>query len=86
MTKTMSWADATAARPFPATLLHLAAAVLYGASQALNRLATRMSEARAARAVHSVEFHPLYRDAGAPEGALYINGELVGTIEGVTRL
>jgi hypothetical protein len=30
-----------------------------------------------------VEFHA---EAGAPEGALYVNGRLVGRIEGVTRL
>jgi hypothetical protein len=30
-----------------------------------------------------VEFHA---EAGAPEGALYVNGRLVGYIEGVTRL
>ena len=27
-----------------------------------------------------------YADAGAPRGALYLNGELVGTLPGVTRL
>ena len=27
-----------------------------------------------------------YADAGAPEGALYINGRLVGHLPGVTRL
>ena len=32
-----------------------------------------------------VEFHALHRDAGAPEGALYVNGELVGYID-VQRL
>jgi len=36
--------------------------------------------------VTTVEFHPLFRDAGAPEGALYINGRLVGVISGVDRL
>lgn len=30
-----------------------------------------------------VEFHA---EAGAPEGALYVNGRLVGRIEGVSRL
>jgi hypothetical protein len=46
-----------------------------------------VSEAEAVRSSpQSVEFHAVYRDSGAPEGALFINGELVGTIEGVTRL
>jgi hypothetical protein len=30
-----------------------------------------------------LEFHA---DAGAPEGALYVNGKLVGHIQGVQRL
>jgi hypothetical protein len=30
-----------------------------------------------------VEFHA---EAGAPEGALYVDGELVGRLPGVTRL
>ena len=30
-----------------------------------------------------IEFHA---EAGAPEGALYVNGRLVGTLPGVTRL
>jgi hypothetical protein len=34
----------------------------------------------------TVEFHPIFRDAGAPEGALYVNGKLVGVISGVNRL
>jgi hypothetical protein len=33
--------------------------------------------------VPCIEFHA---DAGAPEGALYVNGRFVGWIEGVTRL
>lgn len=88
MTRTMPWGPADAAPPFTATLLHLLAAVLRSASDLLARHAVRVSAARAARVqeVHTVEFHALHRDAGAPEGALYINGEFVGVIEGVSRL
>jgi hypothetical protein len=32
---------------------------------------------------HVLEFHA---DAGAPEGALYVDGQLVGHVLGVTRL
>ena len=85
MTKTMPWAPDDAARPLSATLLHLLAAMLRAASEVLTRLAAR-SEKKATRATGPAEIHPVYRDAGAPEGALYINGELVGYIEGVTRL
>jgi hypothetical protein len=73
------------------------AALLRRASELLETRATRLAEAaerEAAQAaaelleasVQTVEFHPVYRDAGAPEGALYVNGQLVGTISGVTRL
>ncbi len=86
MTKTMPWAAADAARPVSAALLHLLAAVLQTASHMLTRLAVRVSETEAITAPQTVEFHALYGDAGAPEGALYVNGELVGRIEGVRRL
>jgi hypothetical protein len=33
--------------------------------------------------LRSLEFHA---EAGAPEGALYVNGELVGFVAGVNRL
>lgn len=84
MSKTLTWAAAETARPTSATLLYLAAAGLHAASGVLERLAAHLSRPRAAPTV--VEFHALHREAGAPEGALYIDGELVGVIEGVTRL
>ncbi len=88
MSKTLSWAAADAARPLRATLLYVAAAALRAASDLLVRHAARVSAAEAERTVivHATEFHAIYRDAGAPEGALYVNGELVGVIEGVSRL
>jgi hypothetical protein len=88
MHKTMSWAEGEVARPWSATLLYVAAAVLQAASRGLATVAARVSAAQAARrvAVQTVEFHALYGEAGAPEGALYVNGELVGVIEGVKRL
>ncbi|MFO1264972.1 MAG: hypothetical protein U1E84_16855 [Rhodoferax sp.] len=56
--------------------------------------ATSRALARAARAL-LVQPRPVasmpavyefYAEAGAPEGALYVDGVLVGTIPGVTRL
>ncbi len=96
MTRTMPW-GATESTPLSATALQLVAAVLRKSSELLERRATRMAETAIAQAqaaaeelldahVDTVEFHPVYRDAGAPEGALYINGRLVGTISGVQRL
>jgi hypothetical protein len=87
MTKTLNWAAGDAVRPLSAAALYLAAAVLQGASNVLTRLAERLTVAEAVTAAaHTVEFHPVYRDSGAPEGALYVNGKLVGFIPGVTRL
>ena len=87
MTKTMSWAAADTARPLSATLLYFVAATLVAASDMLTRLAVRLSATQAVPVpAHTVEFHAVYRDAGAPEGALFVNGELVGYVAGVTRL
>lgn len=64
----------------------VAAAVLRSASVMLERVA----QALAGTAVHAptasepvLEF---YAEAGAPEGALFVDGEFVGTLAGVTRL
>jgi hypothetical protein len=78
-------------------LLNLLAAVLRSTSNMLEGRAKRLAEAAQAEAaaaaeqlleanVQTVEFHPMYRDGGAPEGALYVNGVLVGVISGVQRL
>ncbi|GMV45105.1 MAG: hypothetical protein AMXMBFR66_05030 [Pseudomonadota bacterium] len=63
----------------------LAAALLRAAGAALDRLALRLSRAEpAGAAAHPVlEF---YAEAGAPEGALYVDGRLVGRLDGVRRL
>ena len=62
----------------------LAAAMLQRASAALARLAAALAlEAAPDRSEPIVEFHA---EAGAPEGALYIDGKLVGWIAGVNRL
>ena len=88
MNKTLSWAASSATRPFSATLLYLAAGGLQAASELLTRLAGRLAAERAARlpSPHVVEFHACHRDGGAPEGALYVNGELIGYLPGVKRL
>lgn len=73
-----------AARPW---LAPQAARALVAASRMLDRLAARLSAAAARQA--TPELPPVlefYASAGAPEGALYLDGELVGTLPGVTRL
>jgi hypothetical protein len=50
----------------------------------LVQLAERLSSAQGRRRrAPELEF---YAEAGAPEGALYVDGHLVGTLPGVTRL
>lgn len=56
------------------------------ASVLLVRLA-RWLDGRGARHAPRLERQlEFYADAGAPEGALYVDGQLVGRLPGVTRL
>ncbi len=65
----------------------LAARALGATSRLLGRLAARLHAASAPCVDPALppvlEF---YADASAPEGALYLNGHLVGTLPGVMRL
>jgi hypothetical protein len=65
----------------------LAALVLLSISAALARLSHRLFAETVASAAEPVEprleFHA---EAGAPEGALYVDGELAGWVAGVQRL
>lgn len=60
---------------------------LYHLSQRLDRMAVRLASRHAERTAHgpvpSIEFHA---EAGAPEGALYIDGVLFGHLTGISRL
>ena len=61
-----------------------AAGLLRAASRALDALAERLTLVEAREDSEPVlEFHG---EAGAPEGALYVNGRLVGHVLGVNRL
>jgi hypothetical protein len=69
-------------------LRHLAAAALHGASLGLARLARQLVAVPPAAApsdavLPHVEFHA---EAGALEGALYVDGQFVGLLPGVQRL
>jgi hypothetical protein len=74
-----------APRPARDAALQLAAVGLRSASAALARLSRRLARPvrRAARPLPQLEF---YAEAGAPEGALYLDGQLVGWVSGVRRL
>lgn len=86
MSKTLSFAQTATASSGVGR--HATAAVLRAASAVLARAARRLRPARSPRGPHLpvVEFHPYHRESGAPEGALYVDGELVGYVAGVTRL
>ena len=88
MSKTLSWTRPATARPGGSLPRHVAAAALRAASRLLVRLARRLRRPQPVPALHLpvVEFHPSHHEAGAPEGALYVDGELVGYVPGVTRL
>ena len=74
-----------APRPAHEAARRLAAVGLRSASAALARLSRRLARP-AARAAHPVPQLEFYAEAGAPEGALYLDGQLVGWVAGVRRL
>ena len=86
MQKSLYGFDGPLVAPAHSPARHLLARALRQSSRALARRARHLtpqpSLARAQRAPE-LEF---YAEAGAPEGALYIDGELVGHLPGVTRL
>ena len=65
----------------------LLAGILRAASHSLAQLSRALSATERARDRNRGEtVYEFYAEAGAPEGALYVNGELVGYVPGVTRL
>lgn len=86
MSKTLQAFHGPLAAPGGSLVRRGAAIALRSASVALARLSRRL---RAAQAVHRARRAPeleFYAEAGAPEGALYVDGEYVGHVPGVTRL
>lgn len=79
------WSEAAHAAPEPRRGRETAAALLRAIGASLERLALRLLHAQpaVAQAEPVIEF---CAEAGAPEGALYVNGELVARLTGVTRL
>jgi hypothetical protein len=68
-------------------LRHAAAVALHVASQLLSQLARQLAAApaqsRRGASAPVIEFHA---EAGAPEGALYVDGQLVAVLPGIRRL
>jgi hypothetical protein len=84
--KDLHWIDTPPRHALDQGLRDVAAASLRALGALLDRAAHRLAAERRPEAQWAhpmVEFHA---EAGAPEGALYVNGRLVGHIEGVTRL
>jgi hypothetical protein len=84
--KASSWTPSASASPSSAGARWLAALVLHRASVLLARWAQEVAKPR--RAAQSLtdprlEFHA---EAGAPEGAIYLDGQLYGWLPGVQRL
>jgi hypothetical protein len=72
--------------PPPSSLTgrRLLAALLQRASAILSRLADSLT--REVRPVPSEPRFEFHAEAGAPEGALYVDGRFVGWLSGVSRL
>ncbi len=69
------------------SLRHALAMLLRAASRKLARMSRTLSTTRHPRAPERApEILEFYAEAGAPEGALYIDGKLVGYLPGITRL
>jgi hypothetical protein len=81
----LHWDSRGTRHPLHDAARQLAARSLRSASAALGTLALRLAEPgpRWPTSEHHREFHA---EAGAPEGALYLDGRFVGWIQGVTRL
>jgi hypothetical protein len=87
MNKSLHWDDLPTDRREKRTPRLLAAAMLRLGSSILNRVARRLAAAERRR---NARYHgailEFYAEAGAPEGALYANGVLIGYLDGVRRL
>jgi hypothetical protein len=80
----LPWEARDARHPAHEATRQLAARALRSASAVMTRLALRLAEpVPHPPALPQREFHA---EAGAPEGALYLDGRFVGWIQGVTRL
>ena len=82
LSPTLAAPRGSAWRPLAATLLRQASRLL----ARLARLARKLAVTRAAPQSQSEPRFEFYAEASAPEGALYLDGKLVGYLPGVTRL
>lgn len=83
--KYVAWSPGLTSPSPRAATRRLAALALRRASAVLARMARRLAQADTPRQRLPAQLE-FYAEAGAPEGALYLDGELVGYLRGVTRL
>ena len=87
MIKSLPWNHPPAEYAFERSLRLGAASALRGVSAMLTRLARRIASAEVRSQRKAVADHlEFYAEAGAPEGALYADGVLIGYLSGVKRL
>jgi hypothetical protein len=73
--------------PRSPSIRRLLIGILRAASHSLAQLSRSLSAtARTSRRPPGEMVYEFYAEAGAPEGALYVDGKLVGYVPGVTRL
>ncbi|MBP9905292.1 MAG: hypothetical protein KBF66_07015 [Rhodoferax sp.] len=87
MIKNLYWSYAPVAPEMGYRARLLMAAVLRAAGLVLTRIARRLAAVPNPRPRAMVERElEFYAEAGAPEGALYADGVLIGYVSGVKRL
>ena len=86
MSKSLPASYGPFAAPRGGFVRRVAAAFLRAASLLLARWARQMRGAISANTPQRAPELEFYAEAGAPEGALYADGEYVGRLHGVTRL
>lgn len=82
----LTWRPDTVTPPWTYPLRRLLAASLGSTSSALARMAQQLAVPAVPEVRRAPEVLEFYADAGAPEGALYLDGQLVGYLPGVKRL
>ena len=83
--KDLRWSPVAPQHPPSEAARRLLALGLRRASSALARLSRRVARP-ASRSEVPEPLLEFYAEAGAPEGALYLDGKLVAWVPGVTRL
>lgn len=86
MHKSLYGFDGPLSAPVHSPARQLAARLLRQSSRQLARLARQLALRRIASAAPRAPELEFHAEAGAPEGALYVDGQLVGYLPGVTRL